>query len=104
MRPSNRSTAGDPTAGARCGFEAVGAELYRRSMALARPVQPIDADDETLRSALEVSDLPALLPALAMATGDLGLLRPELRIDPLLMIEEQGGLTPEQQEQIRALA
>ena len=40
----------------------------------------------------------------AMATGDLSLLRPDLRIDPLLMIEEQGGLTPEQQQQVRELA
>jgi 4-hydroxyacetophenone monooxygenase len=39
-----------------------------------------------------------------MATGDLSLLRPELRIDPLLMTQEQGGLTPEQQEQVRQVA
>jgi 4-hydroxyacetophenone monooxygenase len=73
-------------------------------MALARPIQPIDANDERLRRALDVADLPALLPALAMATGDLSLLRPELRIDPLLMTQEQGGLTPEQQEQVRDVA
>src|SRR5215207_5623837 len=73
-------------------------------MALARPIQPIDADDDDLRQALEVSDLPALLPALAMATGDLSLLRPDLRIDPALMIEDQGGLTLDQQQQIRELA
>jgi 4-hydroxyacetophenone monooxygenase len=73
-------------------------------MALARPVQPIAASDEELRAALEVADLPALLPALAHVTGDHSLLRPELRIDPLLMGDDQGGLTPEQQEAIRALA
>ena len=55
-------------------------------------------------SALEVADLPALLPALAHVTGDHSLLRPDLRIDPLLMGEDQGGLTPEQQEAIRELA
>ena len=54
--------------------------------------------DDELRAALEVADLPALLPALAHVTGDLSLLRAELRIDPLLMGEDQGGLTPEQQD------
>src|SRR4051812_48499384 len=73
-------------------------------MALAHPVQPITATDDELRAALEVADLPALLPALAHVTGDLSLLRPDLRIDPLLMAEDQGGLTPEQQAAIRALA
>jgi 4-hydroxyacetophenone monooxygenase len=73
-------------------------------MALARPVQPITATDEELRNALEVADLPALLPALAHVTGDHSLLRPELRIDPTLMGEDQGGLTPEQQAAIRELA
>ena len=73
-------------------------------MALARPVQPITATDEELRAALEVADLPALLPALAHVTGDHSLLRPELRIDPALMGEDQGGLTPEQQAAIRELA
>ena len=73
-------------------------------MALARPIEPITASDDELRDALAVSDLPALLPALAHITGDLSLLRPELRIDPLLMGEDQGGLTPEQQAGIRALA
>ena len=71
-------------------------------MALARPIEPITASDDELRDALELADLPALLPALAHVTGDLSLLRAELRIDPLLMGEDQGGLTPEQQADIRA--
>ena len=73
-------------------------------MTLARPIEPISATDDELRDALEVADLPALLPALAHVTGDLGLLRDDLRIDPLLMGEDQGGLTPEQQAAIRGLA
>ena len=73
-------------------------------MALARPTQPITATDDELRDALEVADLPALLPALAHVTGDLSLLRSELRIDPLLMGDDQGGLTPEQQAQVRSVA
>ena len=51
-------------------------------MALARPIEPITATDDELRDALEVADLPALLPALAHVTGDLSLLRDDLRIDP----------------------
>jgi 4-hydroxyacetophenone monooxygenase len=73
-------------------------------MSLARPIEPITATDDELRAALEVADLPALLPALAHVTGDLSLLRPELRVDSGLMMEEQAGLTPEQQESIRAVA
>jgi 4-hydroxyacetophenone monooxygenase len=73
-------------------------------MALARPIEPITLSDEELRLALESADLPALLPALAHVTGDLSLLRDDLRIDPLLMGDDQGGLTPEQQEAVRALA
>ena len=73
-------------------------------MTLARPIEPITASDDELRDALDVADLPALLPALAHITGDLSLLREDLRIDPSLMGEDQGGLTPEQQAGIRALA
>jgi 4-hydroxyacetophenone monooxygenase len=73
-------------------------------MALARPIEPIDVDDDTIRSALEDSDVPALLPALAHITGDLSLLREDLRIDPARMIEDQGGLSEEQIAAIRALA
>jgi len=73
-------------------------------MSLTLPIEPITASDEELRAALEVADLPALLPALAHVTGDLSLLREELRIDPALMGEDQGGLTPEQQAAIRELA
>ena len=73
-------------------------------MALAKPIEPIVADDETIRSALEVADLPALLPTLAHITGDLSLLREDLRIDPALMMEDQGGLTEDQQAAIRQLA
>ena len=73
-------------------------------MALARPVQPITANDDEIRDALQYADLPALLPALALVTGDFSLLRDDLRIDPTLMMEEQGGLTEEQQAAIRQVA
>jgi 4-hydroxyacetophenone monooxygenase len=73
-------------------------------MALARPIEPIDVDDDTIRTALADSDVPALLPALAHITGDLSLLRDELRIDPARMIEDQGGLSEAQITAARALA
>src|SRR5215211_5460318 len=73
-------------------------------MALAKPVQPITADDEHIRDALQYADLPALLPALALVTRDFSLLRDDLRIDPALMMEEQGGLTEDQQAAIRQVA
>jgi 4-hydroxyacetophenone monooxygenase len=67
-------------------------------------VQPITASDDEIRAALAEAALPPLLPALAYLTGDLSLLRPELRPDPLLATMPQGGLTDEQQASIRALA
>ncbi|MBK9180918.1 MAG: NAD(P)/FAD-dependent oxidoreductase [Acidimicrobiales bacterium] len=65
---------------------------------------PITADDDAIRAALDQAVLPPLLPALAHATGDLSLLRPELRPDPLLLGDPTGGLTPAQESAIRALA
>ena len=74
-------------------------------MSLARTIPPITASNEEIRAKLEDADLPSLLPTLAYITGDLSLLRPELRIDPALIAEpEQAGLTPEQQAAIRDLA
>jgi 4-hydroxyacetophenone monooxygenase len=68
-------------------------------------VEPIAATDEELRAALADAELPPLLPALAYATGDLSLLRDDLRPDPMLgNAMPQGGLTDDQQAAIRELA
>ncbi|MEZ5215914.1 MAG: hypothetical protein R2715_04775 [Ilumatobacteraceae bacterium] len=67
-------------------------------------VEPITATDDELRAALDEAVLPPLLSALAYLTGDLSLLRDELRPDPLLAAEPQGGLTDEQQSTIKDLA
>ena len=69
-----------------------------------RGVEPITASDDEIRAALADAVLPPLLPALAYLTGDLTLLRPELRIDPLMIGMPQGGLTDDQQAAIRDLA
>jgi len=50
------------------------------------------------------AEIPPLLPALAYITGDLTLLRDELRPNPLLVGLPQGGLTEEQQAAARELA
>jgi len=62
------------------------------------------ASDEELRSILEQAEVPPLLPALAYLTGDLSLLREELRQDPTLVGMPQGGFTEEQQAAARAIA
>ena len=66
--------------------------------------EPLTASDDEIVLALAEAELPALLPALAHLTGDRTLLDPSLRVDPLLINEPQGGLTPDQETRIRALA
>ena len=73
-------------------------------MPFSAPIEPITATDEELRAALDEAELPALLAALVHVTGDVSLLRDDLRLDAMLIQAPQGGLTPEQQEAIRALA
>jgi 4-hydroxyacetophenone monooxygenase len=67
-------------------------------------VEPITENDDEIRRALEDAEIPPLLPALAYVTGDLSLLRDDLRPDPLLIAMPQGGLTDEQQSTARKLA
>jgi 4-hydroxyacetophenone monooxygenase len=64
----------------------------------------ITATDDEIRAALAEAEVPPLLPALAYVTGDLSLLRDDLRPDPLLMALPQGGMTPSQQAAARELA
>jgi 4-hydroxyacetophenone monooxygenase len=68
-------------------------------------IEPITASDETIARALDDAEVPPLLPALAYLTGDLSLLRDDLRPDPLLAAAlPQGGLTDDQLATARALA
>lgn len=67
-------------------------------------IAPITASDDEIRRHLADAELPPLLPALAYATGDVSLLRDDLRPDPLMLALPQGGLTDEQQATIRELA
>jgi 4-hydroxyacetophenone monooxygenase len=69
-----------------------------------RAIEPITESDDELRRILEHAELQPLLPALAYTTGDLSLLRDELRPDPLLLSLPAGGFTDEQADAIRELA
>jgi 4-hydroxyacetophenone monooxygenase len=82
---------------------AQGTDTYTSSPFVAA-IEIITESDEELRRILEDAELPPLLPALAYATGDMSLLRDDLRPDLLLMAMPQGGLTEEQQAEARALA
>src|SRR5215210_2459173 len=68
------------------------------------PIEPITETDEQIRAAVAEAEIPPLLPALAYLTGDLSLLRDNLRPDPMLIGMPQGGLTDEQQAEARELA
>ncbi len=73
-------------------------------MAFEHETLPITDDDETIRAALRHAEVPALLPALAYATGDLTLLRPHLRPDPNRMLEPDAGISEEQKAEAYELA
>ena len=66
--------------------------------------RPITETNDEIRAMLAEAELPPLLPALACLTGDLTLLRPELRPEALLLTLPQGGLTDDQQSAIRDVA
>lgn len=69
--------------------------------------QPIDVDDAFLERAVQDAELPALLAALALATGDRTILAEELRppLPPMdSVIAPQGGMSAHAQEQARIVA
>jgi len=63
-----------------------------------------DASDDQLRAAVEAADVIALLPALAHLTGDLSLLRDDLKPDQLLLMQPDAGLTEDQVATAREVA
>jgi len=64
----------------------------------------VTATDDQLRAGVEAADVIALLPAVAHLTGDLSVLRDELRPDPLLMMQPDNGFTAEQLAMARSIA
>ncbi|HQW51953.1 MAG TPA: hypothetical protein PL082_07845, partial [Tepidiformaceae bacterium] len=73
-------------------------------MPSARTTQPITASDASIRAALDDAFLPALLPALAQATGDYTILRDDLRPPGVAPGIPQGGMSPGQQAAAREVA
>src|SRR4051812_24090520 len=67
-------------------------------------IEPISESDDEIRAAVAGAEIPPLLPALAYLTGDMSLLRADLRPDPLMITMPQGGLTDAQLETARELA
>jgi 4-hydroxyacetophenone monooxygenase len=59
------------------------------------PIYDLHPDDATIRAALARPE-PPLLAALALATGDLGILRPDLMPDLSNLLDPEGGWTREQ--------
>lgn len=57
---------------------------------------PLPSDDQPIIDALTQAEHPALLAAIAHVTGDLSVLRPELRPDPAKLREPNCGYTSEQ--------
>jgi 4-hydroxyacetophenone monooxygenase len=74
------------------------------SSPFVREIEPITESDDEIRRCLEDAEVPPLLPALAYLTGEMSLLRDNLRPDPLLLAMPQGGLSDEQQAEARQLA
>lgn len=65
---------------------------------------PVTESDEAIRQALQDANIPALMTALVHLTGNLDLLRGEIRPDASNFVDLQCGIPPEQQEKARHLA
>ncbi|HEU4427566.1 MAG TPA: NAD(P)/FAD-dependent oxidoreductase, partial [Myxococcota bacterium] len=60
-------------------------------MDLSRPALRITESNDEIRAALAEAHLPSLLPALAHVTGNLGILRADLRPDTTSMVGDPSG-------------
>ena len=79
-------------------------EAVYTSSPFVAPIESITESDDEIRAALADAEIPPLLPALAYLTGDMSLLREDLRPDPMMIGMPQGGLSDEQQAAVRELA
>jgi 4-hydroxyacetophenone monooxygenase len=75
-----------------------------RAMRFAEPPSPIDVDDDAITDALAHAGVIPLLAAVAYATGDLSVLREELRPDPTRLLEPDGGVDGDRLALARQLA
>ncbi len=65
---------------------------------------PIAADDAAIRSALACANGPVMLASLVHLTGDPGLLRGDIRIDPGRARDLQRGMSEEHRAEVRRMA
>src|SRR5262249_52606477 len=75
-------------------------------MAVAKlnDLAPLTDNDDTIRKALKEAHIPSLMAALVHITGDLGIIRGDIRPTNAFFGDAQGGITEAQQEAIRNLA
>ena len=67
-------------------------------------LQPITADDDTIREALEHAHLPSLLNALVHITGDPSHIRGDVRPRPGVLADPLANVTPDQMAAVRETA
>ena len=65
---------------------------------------PVTEDDEAIRRALKEAHIPSLMAALVHITGDLSIIRGDIRPTNAFFGDAQGGITEAQQEKIRGIA
>ncbi|MGH9191862.1 MAG: flavin-containing monooxygenase, partial [Acidimicrobiales bacterium] len=73
-------------------------------MRFSEPPAPIGVDDDAIGDALSHASVIPLLTAVAYATGDLSVLRDELRPDPTRLLEPDGGVDGDRLALARQLA
>ncbi|MCB1684993.1 MAG: NAD(P)/FAD-dependent oxidoreductase, partial [Pseudomonadales bacterium] len=73
-------------------------------MAAFDHLDPLPGDDNDIASALEEAHIPSLMCALVHITGDVSLLRGDIRPDNGFFGDPQGNITPEDQATVRRLA
>ncbi len=66
--------------------------------------KPIDADDGTIRAALEDAHIPSLMNALVHLTGDADIIRGDIQPESGFLVDPQGGIAEEDQARIREQA
>ena len=66
--------------------------------------KPIDADDDTIRAALQDAHIPSLMNALVHLTGDAAIIRGDIRPESGFLVDPQGGISEEDQERVRQRA
>ena len=67
-------------------------------------VEPFTADDETLWSALQEAHIPSLMCTLVHLTGDMNMLRGDIRPSADFFGDPQAGISEDHQRQMREYA